>query len=227
MTKFIIHYGGTSYVDTHDKNRYRLPDLFKFNLEKIKSYSGIPKELYNDIIAMQDNSLIELGNAIPLIQITLINIQNIYLNKEDSESNINNINNFFINEIWNYKNSYIDKNLLTKPNEYSVWLVTNFKNVLQNKAREQYYYYKDSSDFFGAILNEPYIFIERILNMILTSMMIRFKGKWIFDRTKYGYQDPIVSSRYRGIDLYEFNLEKIIPLSKRNNKYIYLKKLVF
>ena len=82
MNKFKIHYGGTSYVDTYDKNRYKLPHIYRFNPSKIKFYKGISKDEYNDVITFNDDTKFELGNIVPLIQITLLNIQNYYLHKE-------------------------------------------------------------------------------------------------------------------------------------------------
>ena len=62
MNKFKIHYGGTSYVDTYDKNRYKLPHIYRFNPSKIKFYKGISKDEYNDVITFNDDTKFELGN---------------------------------------------------------------------------------------------------------------------------------------------------------------------
>jgi len=224
MKKFII-YGGFSYPDTHDKNRYRLPAIYKFNPEKIKMYKGIPKDIYNDVILFNDDSKIELGNVVPLIQIKLLNIQNKYLNKKDAEKDIGNINKFFYEELWENKESYIKMEHLNIHNVYNNWIVANFRNILMQKARRQIKYYYDSIDFFGAILNKPEIFIQRILNLIFHALVLKFKGDWAFFVPK-GEQSYIVSARYNGIDYYDFNLEKLIPERTRGNKYIYLRKLV-
>ena len=224
MKKFII-YGGSSYPDTHDKNRYRLPAIYKFNPEKINMYKGIPKENYNDIILFNDNSYFELGNVVPLIQLKLLNIQNKYLNKKDAEKDIGNINNFFYEEIWKEKESFIKKEHLNLHNVYNYWIITNFRNILMQKARRQIKYYSDSIDFFGAILNKPDIFIQRILNLIFHALVLKFKGDWAFFVPK-GEQSYIYSARYHGLDYIDFNLEKLIPLKSRGNKYIYLRKLV-
>ena len=226
MNKFKIHYGGTSYVDTYDKNRYKLPHIYRFNPSKIKFYKGISKDEYNDVITFNDDTKFELGNIVPLIQITLVNIQNYYLHKENAEKNIDNINYFFAYDIWEKKNSYIDKKNINKFNLYTNWMYANFKNIIKQKALRQINNYSNSIDFFGAVLNQPHIFIQRILNMFFNSLILRFKGSWAFKRQYKGMQQYIVSARYYGIDYRDFDLEKLIPSNHRANKYIYLKKLV-
>ena len=104
-------------------------------------YKGIPKENYNDIILFNDNSYFELGNVVPLIQLKLLNIQNKYLNKKDAEKDIGNINNYFYEEIWKEKESYIKKEHLNLHNVYNYWIITNFRNILMQKARRQIKYY--------------------------------------------------------------------------------------